>query len=246
MNVRIKEIYNKLLNLMKIVNKESNDGEALWYHNFSRVGLKTVQRPGIYENNQLCKELIITSYLLMAMEYVKTKSAQKPSVLELFCADGYYSNIAASWGAGHTKGIDKNASEIILAKKASRLLGNGQICEFVTGDVYDDISQNFDIVLCAGGLYHIANPKSLLAHILGMSPKYLICQSVVTLATDDENYFESPAPGWTWGCRFTSSGMKKMLCDSGWEILQFHENELIGNSRIEDRGSVYALCCPIR
>jgi hypothetical protein len=67
---------------------------------------------------------------------------------------------------------------------------------------------------------------------------------VVTLATDEERYFESPAPGWTWGCRFTSAGLKRMLRDSGFEILHAYENELFGNERREDRGSVYALCRP--
>jgi hypothetical protein len=51
-------------------------------------------------------------------------------------------------------------------------------------------------------------------------------------------------PGRTWGCRFTSAGLKRMLRDSGFEILHAYEIELFGNERREDRGSVYALCRP--
>src|SRR3990172_12192463 len=206
-----------------------------WYHDFSRVGLKTTQKNGIYEANQISKELMITSYLLKAMEYVRRDYSKKATVLELFCADGYYAHIAARWGAGRAKGVDIKASNIALAERASKLLGHTHLCEFETGDVHE-ISQYFDIVLCTGGLYHISDPKGLLAKIRNLFPRYLICQSVVTLTTDDEDYFESPAPGWMHGCRFTSAGMEKMLLETGWEIIEFYENELLGNTRMEDRG----------
>jgi hypothetical protein len=64
---------------------------------------------------------------------------------------------------------------------------------------------------------------------------------VVSLATDDADYFESPAPGWTWGNRFSRKSFDRMIRSLGYTIVDSHFNELEGNSRPEDRGSVYYL-----
>ena len=74
-----------------------------------------------------------------------------------------------------------------------------------------------------------------------MAKRYLIVQSVVNLATDNENYFESPAPGWTWGNRFSRKSFDKMIKELGYNVIDCHFNELEGNDRLEDRGSVYYL-----
>lgn len=243
---KIERAYKKLFKRKSdIAPQNEKKEEVLWYHNFSTLGLVTPQRPNFYEQNQSCKELMITAYLFMAMEFIRKDYSKKASILELFCADGYFSHIAAKWGASRAKGVDKDEREISFAKKASSLLGNDLVCEFVLGDVYENITENFDIVLCTGGLYHISTPVALLKQIRSKTPKYLIVQTVVSLATEDENYFESPAPGWTWGCRFTSAGLKRMIKEANFEIIQFYENELVGNKRKEDRGSVYALCRPV-
>ena len=241
---KIKRAYDRMCSWRRTLSGKKRDDAIRWYHDFSKLGLETPQRPGIYGPNQRCKEWMIVSYLLMAMEYVRRESGRSPTVLELFCADGYYSHVAAHWGASRVKGIDKDPTEISFAQEASKRLLHDSICEFEIGDVFEKIRGGFDILLCAGGLYHLSDPKALLIKIREMAPKYLICQSVVTLATDEERYFESPAPGWTWGCRFTSAGLKRMLRDSGFEILHAYENELFGNERREDRGSAYALCRP--
>jgi len=59
--------------------------------------------------------------------------------------------------------------------------------------------EQVDIVANLGGLYHVSNPKEIIEKSYNMAKKLLVIQSVVSMKNDDENYFESPAPGWTWG-----------------------------------------------
>ena len=98
-----------------------------------------------------------------------------------------------------------------------------------------------DIVANVGGLYHIDNPVQILELSYRMANKYVIVQSVVSLAPDDEDYYESPAPGWTWGNRFSRESFDKMIKKQRYQIVDQHFNELEGNDRQEDRGSVYYL-----
>jgi hypothetical protein len=64
---------------------------------------------------------------------------------------------------------------------------------------------------------------------------------VVSLATTDQAYYECPAPGWTWGNRFSVASFDAAIRRTGWDIVDRHFNELEGNDRPEDRGSVYYL-----
>jgi hypothetical protein len=71
-----------------------------------------------------------------------------------------------------------------------------------------------------------------------MSNNYLIVQNVVSLANTNNNYFETPAPGWTWGSRYSRESFDNLMqkkFDS--KIIFHHFNELTGNSRLEDRGN---------
>jgi hypothetical protein len=71
--------------------------------------------------------------------------------------------------------------------------------------------------------------------------RFLIVQTVVTLATEDDNYFETPAPGWTWGSRFSYGFLRREITKRGYRIVDTDRNVLTGNDRPEDRGSAYFL-----
>ena len=43
---------------------------------------------------------------------------------------------------------------------------------------------------------------------------YLVVQSVVTLETEDSDYFVQPAKGWQHGCRFTHAWLRAQLGNS--------------------------------
>ena len=74
--------------------------------------------------------------------------------------------------------------------------------------------------------------------------RYLVIQSVVTLETDDPDYFCTPAPGLRHGSRFTQAALAKWLAGAGWDVLDQALNELPGNKLARDRGSCYFLCQP--
>ena len=50
--------------------------------------------------------------------------------------------------------------------------------------------KNVDIVASTGGVYHIENPVDVLIKSYDLAKKYLIIQSVVSIANEDPYYFE--------------------------------------------------------
>jgi hypothetical protein len=71
---------------------------------------------------------------------------------------------------------------------------------------------------------------------------YVVLQSVVTLQTEDPDYFVQPAPGWQHGSRFTHAWLLRQLEEMGWHVLDQARDELPGNPRLHDRGTSFFLC----
>lgn len=209
-----------------------------WYHDFAALGLKTQQGDDHFPGNQRSKEPILTAMIDEALR----RAPEDPSLLELFCADGYFGCMAAQKGARVT-GIDLNFYHLDRARLAARILGLEDRARFELRNVFS-IDSPFDVVMNCGGLYHIDNPWELLRRNRALNPSVLIVQTVYSLARTERDYFETPTPGWTWGCRFSLAFFEDMLATAGWKIEQLETNELEGNTRPEDRGSVYALCTP--
>ncbi len=90
-------------------------------------------------------------------------------------------------------------------------------------------------------MYHVPNPVEILRKSWNLARRYLIVQSVVSMANEGETYFESPAPGWAHGSRFSAKSFINMLRIEGYKVVDGHFNVLEGNTRPEDRGSVYFL-----
>lgn len=233
--------YNMLQSLLF-----SNELEALgkYYHSFDLLGLHVVQRDEPqYLMNQKCKEGTILSFLWLAMEKSKKTYTDQPSVLETFCADGYYATYAKRLGAGRVNGIDWDIDSINQANSVYRVLF-GEFDRFLKEDVYTFTpSEPYDVVLCCGGLYHVSDPRHVVETCFTkFSKKFLVIQSVVSMEYDDEEYFVTPAPDWGHGCRFSFGFLKRMVVEVGWQIVASHFNELEGNNRLCDRGSAYFLC----
>ena len=212
------------------------------YHSYRLFGVQNQQLPGIYQPNQACKEPIILSYILFALAKCRTNSDTLVTFAELFCADGYYAMAARHLGVTASIGIDNNRDGHFSAanKIAARLdIDN---CTFIKMDVNDiDTIDTIDIVANVGGLYHVENPEAILDKSYVLANRFLIVQTVVSLTSEADNYFESPAPGWTWGSRYSRRSFEKLIERKGWKIIDSHFNVLEGNERLEDRGSVYFL-----
>lgn len=211
------------------------------YHDYSFFGARNEQLPGIFAPNQRAKAPIITAYIALALAKVRDGS-EEASFLELFCADAYYAMVASRLGATTTAGLDNNRDRYTdLAPEVARRLGIRGF-EILRMDVQDLGSvAPVDVVANVGGLYHVANPIEVLEASHRLARRFLIVQSVVSLATEDDDYFETPAPGWDWGSRFSRASFEKMIRAQGYDVVDSHFNELTGNERPSDRGSVYYL-----
>lgn len=211
------------------------------YHDFSIFGVKNFQLEGIYSLNQKCKEPIIRAYIAYAIaKCLETEKNIK--FVELFCADGYYAFLASLFGASDVFGIDDNKDNYSLKSE--------KIAKKLHIPNYTFIKENinniqkygpYEIVANVGGLYHVSNPKEILLKSYNIATRFLIIQSVVSLANCEKDYFETPAPGWTWGSRFNQISFEEMIKSCDFTVIDKHFNELLGNPRAEDRGSVYYL-----
>ncbi|MHB8788711.1 MAG: methyltransferase domain-containing protein [Desulfobulbaceae bacterium] len=212
------------------------------YHDFDRVGIKTFQKGGCFPDNQKAKESVILAYILMAIGKLKASEVSPITFAELFCADGYYTMFARKFGADQATGFDNDRDgHLANALKIKEYLQFDNV-RFVKTDIEKiDPGVHYSIVANIGGLYHVPDPKEVLMQSYEMAERYLIVQNVVSLSTHDENYLEIPAPGWTWGNRFSRESFDKLIHGFGWKIVDQAFNELKGNPRAEDRGSVYYL-----
>ena len=212
------------------------------YHSYRLFGVPNKQLPGIYQLNQACKEPVILSYILLALAKCKRETGTAVTFAELFCADGYYAMAARHLGVTKSIGIDNNRDgHFAKAELIAERLGVDN-CTFIQMDVNDiENIEPVDIVANVGGLYHVENPNVILEKSYALARKFLIVQTVVSLVSEADDYYESPAPGWTWGNRFSRSSFEKLVENKGWNIIDKHFNVLEGNERLEDRGSVYFL-----
>lgn len=197
-----------------------------------------------YIINQKYKDQYIVPFLKQAL----TILPQNPECLDLFCSDGYHSCLIKKYKPdADVIGIDIDSNYLQQARMAVKVLGY-QSVKFVEKDVYDFVKQSiahsksYDLILCTGGLYHLLNPGEFLRLLVQIVKKFLIIQTVVTLETEESNYFISPAPGWKHGSRFTHAGIKQWLLNYSLSIVREGRNELRGNKRLCDKGSSYFLC----
>lgn len=213
-----------------------------FYHDFSALGLKVPQKAGIYGPNQRAKEPVIGGYLRRAIEELRAREVFPITVAELFCADAYYSFLARSFGADRCYAFDNNRDGHLPEARYVRRLLNDDCVEIHEADVAN-IPRDFcaSIVINAGGLYHLQDPLACLEQSYAMAQHYLILQTVITTVHEADNYFETPAPGWSWGCRFTYEYLAKEISKRGYHVLETERNLLLGNERPEDRGSAYFL-----
>lgn len=212
------------------------------YHDYSFFGIANEQISEVYAQNQKAKASILTAYIAQAVAKCDLKDNARPSFTELFCADGYYTMVASRLGCSPSLGIDDNSeNHFEKAETVANRLGLND-CRFTQAEISPNSTfESTDIVANLGGLYHVKEPMEILRNSLRQARQYLIVQSVVSLATDEDSYFESPAPGWTWGCRYSRSSFHKMITEICPNIIDHYFNELTGNTRPEDRGSVYYL-----
>jgi hypothetical protein len=239
--VKMRRYLSRLLESFRAGSHSLNDLGPL-YHDFSVFGYVNQQKSGIFPLNQKSKAPIISAYIQWAIAKSRSQTSDDVSFAELFCADGYYAMLARHFGATSAIGLDNDRDNFLSdARAIAERLGIDNI-QFIKEDVDRiDTLGKVDIVANVGGLYHVANPAEIIAKSYGLAKKYLIVQSVVSMADASPDYFETPAPGLTWGSRFNRASFDTMIDAFNYDVVDRHFNELEGNDRLEDRGSVYYL-----
>lgn len=220
----------------------SAGGVMNFYHDFSILGLSVPQMPGFYIANQQNKEPLILGYMLYAMGKLKGRGVKPVTVGELFCADAYYSFIARRFGADRCDAFDSDRDGYLEQARAIAGLLKDTDVHIHKVDMFEmPADYRASVIVNAGGLYHVTDPLRALDLSYRMAEEYLVVQTVVSLANESENYFETPAPGWTWGSRFSFAFLQREILKRGWKIVDSDRNVLAGNDRPEDRGSAYFL-----
>lgn len=211
------------------------------YHSYALFGVRN-QQLSIHESNQRAKSPIIQAYIQYAIAKSRSRISDEVTFAELFCADGYYAMVARLFGAARSCGIDNNRDGYFTqAEAVASRLGLDAI-RFLCMDVNEIVRlEPVNVVANVGGLYHVPNPQEILQKSYHLATNYLIVQSAVSMANDDEDYFVTPNPGGNSGCRFNRRSFLKMVRSHKYNVIDEHFNELEGNFRVEDRGSQYLL-----
>jgi 2-polyprenyl-3-methyl-5-hydroxy-6-metoxy-1,4-benzoquinol methylase len=98
------------------------------------------------------------------------ESVRGQRVLDLFSANGAFAVECALAGCKEVVAIEFNEERVRCAQFLARVLERNGVTapRFCVGDVYtiaDRFAQPFDVVLCMGGLYHIADPPYILTQL---------------------------------------------------------------------------------
>jgi len=146
---------------------------------FTQMGFANAVSPRCQEahaldlNHEMKKKLMLP----WIREVVREKR-----VLDLFCANGAFSIECALAGAREVVGIEFDQERARCAQFVARVLERNRIVapKFSVGDVYvlnNYCAEPFDVVLCMGGLYHIADPPHILTQIRNSMKEKLIVQT---------------------------------------------------------------------
>lgn len=212
------------------------------YHDFSWLGLPTRQIEGIYAPNQAVKAPVIGAYALLALARLRARGVRPISFAELFCADGFYAMFARRFGADSAVGFDNDRDGHLAAARQIRDRLDLAAVDFECSDIEAiDPARRFSIVANVGGLYHVDDPEAVLIQSYAMAEHFLIVQNVVSLADESADYFCRPAPGLSWGNRFSRQSFDALIERLGWHVVLSDFDVLSGNPRLEDRGCVFYL-----
>jgi hypothetical protein len=222
-----------------------------WYHDFNLLGIKTQQFDDpSYKLSQLQKEKIIIGWIDTYIKNQDHKNSMRG--VEFFCADAYYSFHALNAGVGKMVAIDlagesgeKRFGILNQAKIISKILGiSERTLEIRKFDVME-FEEKCDFAFVLGGLYHIEDPLKLLSNLRSSVVQYIFIQTIVSLENESPDYFESPAPGWDWGSRFSASWLINNIEKLGFKIIESNLETAEYNFAQRDRGSLFLVCQPM-
>ena len=156
-------------------------------------------------------------------------------VLDLFSANGAFSVFAALAGATEVVGVEFAEERVRCAEFVARTVRSDCRISFIHGDVYklaEYFPAPFDVVLCFGGMYHVADPGHVLRQIRAVTRERLILQTsqvlfrrgnwakfIVRRQDQTTAGLTSIRGGYgTWHC--TPGCLRELLLHGGFEIVE--------------------------
>ncbi len=129
------------------------------------------------------------------------------TVLDIGCNAGYYSFVAKTRGAKRVVGVELDPHYVQQAQYLSNVLGLD--VEFINEDGHnvDASPGTFDIVICTGLMYHIADPTNLLSKLSALctdtiliESEFLLDPALTSMARFIEGaYMDDPTNWWIYG-----------------------------------------------
>ena len=127
-----------------------------------------------FEENNNVKQSIAADWI--------TQSAKGKRVLDLFSGNGGFAAIAAMAGAKEVVCVEFAEDRLKCGEFVASVLPPHCKVEFKLGDVYklrDYYTEPFDVVLCLGGLYHVADSAFVLKEVCALTKERLILQTAM-------------------------------------------------------------------
>ncbi len=111
-------------------------------------------------------------------QYLTTLDGNYTTALDISCHEGFFSHVLSEY-FDHVTGIDKNAESVAKAREIASLLGHTSLkFETSTVEAWDE-SQNADLVLCLGLLYHVENPIPVLRKLASLAKMEMCIETQV-------------------------------------------------------------------
>jgi len=235
-----------------------------WWHDFSALGLSTdfTNYPSVGEywvnlfrsaigkgpltsagshHNQMVRDPDILPALDKAFALHREKYGEAKSFLDTFSNDGFYGFwVAQKYRTPQVTCVELMSEFVARGRLMAEILHMPQV-KFICQDVHDMDASPVGVALCMGGLYHVTDPDAVVAKLRGKA-KYLVAHACTSTLSSDPSYFETPAPGWQHGCRFSHEYFLAMLPRAGWKVLDSGHAIYPDPLNEHSTGSSWALC----
>jgi SAM-dependent methyltransferase len=147
-------------------------GETYWHGRFQLRDGQVVGPGRAGNESRLARRLAIVKQLIERQGGLSGRR-----VLDVGCADGFFSFAASRWGASEVVGLDISEHEIRKAEWLSARMDHGPV-RFTVADLRDlaprDEPDRFDVVMCHGVFYHYDDPVGLMARLAGSARGALV------------------------------------------------------------------------
>ncbi len=185
-----------------------------WYHSFNLADWLKIE--AIHDSDSVLASLDQLGF---------PRDFSGKTVLDVGCNAGYYSFVAKARGANRVVGVELDPHCVQQAEYLSNLLGLD--AEFINDDAHgiDASLGTFDIVICTGLMYHIADPTNVLSKLstvctdtILIESEFLLDPALTSMARFIEGtYMDDPTNWWIYGPQC----LEGMVREAGFQSTEY-------------------------